>query len=101
MHRCWKDATRLIDAWNERQAQRMPFLFASTITALAARHWLWVYCLSWHTTRDVDLRRPDRNDNAADPAYAAESFAIRLRPALLSVPLEWRDGQKTVQGQLA
>jgi hypothetical protein len=48
------DAETLIAAWNERQARRMPFLFASTITALAARHWfLWVYCLAWHTMRDI------------------------------------------------
>jgi hypothetical protein len=33
-----EDATRLIDAWNERQARRTPFLFASTITAFAACH---------------------------------------------------------------
>jgi hypothetical protein len=33
------DAERLIGAWNERQARRMPLLFAPTIgAALAARH---------------------------------------------------------------
>src|SRR6476469_6383847 len=33
------DAERLIAAWNERQARRMPLLFAPTIgAALAARH---------------------------------------------------------------
>src|SRR5437667_4964219 len=40
-----EDAERLIAAWNERQAKRMPMLFAPTIgAALTARHWfLWVY----------------------------------------------------------
>jgi hypothetical protein len=33
------DAERLIAAWNERQARRMPLLFAPTIgAALTARH---------------------------------------------------------------
>jgi hypothetical protein len=41
-----QDAERLIGAWNERQARRMPLLFAPTIrAALASRyHFLWVYC---------------------------------------------------------
>ena len=39
-----KDAERLIAAWNERQAKRMPLLFAPTVgAAIASRHWyLWV-----------------------------------------------------------
>lgn len=39
-----EDAERLIGAWNERQAQRMPMLFSPTIgAAVAARYWyLWV-----------------------------------------------------------
>jgi len=39
-----EDAERLIVAWNERQAKRMPLLFAPTISAaIAGRHWfLWV-----------------------------------------------------------
>ena len=41
-----EDAERLIAAWNERQAQRMPMLFSPTIgAAIVARHWyLWVHC---------------------------------------------------------
>jgi hypothetical protein len=41
-----EDAERLIDAWNERQAKRMPVLFSPTIgAAIAARYlFLWVRC---------------------------------------------------------
>jgi hypothetical protein len=36
-----EDAARLIDAWNERQARRMPLLFAPTIGAtLATRYYI-------------------------------------------------------------
>ena len=35
-----EDASRLVSAWNERQAKRMPMLFSPTIgCALKARHW--------------------------------------------------------------
>ena len=35
-----EDAERLIAAWNERQAKRMPMLFSPTIgAATAARYW--------------------------------------------------------------
>jgi hypothetical protein len=39
-----KDAERLVAAWNERQAKRMPMLFSPTIgAAVAAGYWfLWV-----------------------------------------------------------
>ena len=58
-----EDAERLIAAWNERQAQRMPMLFAPTIgAALAARHWfLWVHCPACRTTQAIDLRTLDRH----------------------------------------
>jgi hypothetical protein len=38
------DARRLVNKWNERQAQRAPPLFSPTIgAAVAAQHWfLWV-----------------------------------------------------------
>ena len=41
-----QDAERLIGARNERQARRMPLLFAPTIgAALTARHhFFWIYC---------------------------------------------------------
>ena len=47
-----EDAERLIAAWNERQAKRMPMLFSPTIVcALEARHWfLWVCCPAFLTT---------------------------------------------------
>jgi hypothetical protein len=61
------DAERLIAAWNERQARRMPLLFAPTIgAALASRHhFLWVYCPACRTTQDIDLRTLDRHPDAA------------------------------------
>ena len=41
-----EDAERLIAAWNERQAKRMPMLFSPTISAaITAGYWfLWVRC---------------------------------------------------------
>jgi hypothetical protein len=56
-------AGRLIAAWNERQAKRMPMLFSPTIGgALKARHWfLWVCCPACRTTQAVDLRTLDRH----------------------------------------
>jgi hypothetical protein len=53
-----EDAERLITAWNERQARRMPMLFAPTIgAAIAARHWfLWVRCPACRTMNAIDLR---------------------------------------------
>jgi hypothetical protein len=51
-----EDAERLIAAWNERQAKRMPMLFSPTIgAAVAAGYWfLWVRCPKIGTT---DTRR--------------------------------------------
>ena len=62
-----EDAERLIDAWNERQAKRMPMLFSPTIgAAIAARHWfLWVRCPACRTTNAIDLRTLDRHKDAA------------------------------------
>jgi hypothetical protein len=40
-----EDAERLIAAWNERQAKRMPILFSPTIAAVTAGYWfLWIRC---------------------------------------------------------
>lgn len=41
-----EDAERLIGAWNERQAKRMPMLFSPTIgAAIRAGYWfVWVRC---------------------------------------------------------
>jgi beta-phosphoglucomutase-like phosphatase (HAD superfamily) len=62
-----EDAERLIDAWNERQAKRMPMLFSPTIgAAIASRHWfLWVRCPAFRTTNAIDLRTLDRHHDAA------------------------------------
>ena len=62
-----EDAERLIAAWNERQAQRMPMLFSPTIgAAIAAGYWfLWVRCPACRTTNAIDLRTLDRHRDAA------------------------------------
>jgi len=62
-----EDAERLIAAWNERQAKRMPMLFSPTIgAAIAARYWfLWVRCPACRTINAVDLRTLDRHRDAA------------------------------------
>jgi hypothetical protein len=81
-----QDAERLIGAWNERQARRMPLLFAPTIgAALTSRHhFLWVYCPACCTTRDIDLRTLDRHRDAAvtslDPVVV-----LPLVPALCAI----------------
>jgi hypothetical protein len=62
-----EDAERLIAAWNERQAKRMPMLFSPTIgAAIAAGYWfLWVRCPACHSISSIDLRRLDRHADAA------------------------------------
>jgi hypothetical protein len=67
MRKCLKDAERLIAAWNERQAKRMPMLFSPTIgAAITAGYWfLWVRCPACRTTNAIDLRTLDRHRDAA------------------------------------
>ena len=63
-----EDAERLIGAWNERQAKRMPMIFAPTTigAAIAARYWyLWVRCPACRSTSSIDLRKLDRHRDAA------------------------------------
>jgi hypothetical protein len=62
-----EDAERLIAAWNERQAKRMPMIFSPTIgAAIASRHWyLWVRCPACRTINAINLRTLDRHRNAA------------------------------------
>ena len=62
-----EDAERLIGAWNERQAKRMPMLFSPTIgAAITAGYWfLWVSCPAWRTINAIDLRTLDRHHDAA------------------------------------
>ena len=98
-----EDAERLIAAWNERQANRMPMLFAPTIgTAIAARHWfLWVRCPACRTTQAIDLRDLDRHRDAAVtsliPALSCRScrpnapFAELVRVSRTSIAGEMRE----------
>ena len=53
-----EDAERLIAAWNERQAKRMPMLFSPTIgAAITAGYWfLRVHCPACRTIKAIDLR---------------------------------------------
>src|SRR5438105_14626587 len=62
-----EDAERLIAAWNERQATRMPMLFSPTIgAAITAGYWfLWVRRPACRTTNAIDLRALDRHRDAA------------------------------------
>jgi hypothetical protein len=62
-----EDTERLIAAWNERQAKRMPMLFSPTIgAAITAGYWfLWVRCPACRTTNAIDLRTLDRHRDAA------------------------------------
>ena len=52
-----EDAERLIAAWNERQAKRMPMLFSPTIgAAITACYWfLWVSCPACRTINLLGL----------------------------------------------
>jgi len=98
-----EDAERLIAAWNERQARRMPMLFSPTIeAALASRHWcLWVRCPACRTTQSIDLRTLDRHPDAAVasliPALSCRScrpnapFAELLRLSKTSIKDEMRE----------
>jgi len=98
-----EDAERLIAAWNERQANRMPMLFAPTIgAAIAARHWfLWVRCPACRTTQAIDLRDLDRHRDAAVtsliPALSCRScrpnspFAELVRLSRTSIADEMRE----------
>ena len=59
-----EDAERLIAAWNERQAKRMPMIFSPTIgAAITAGYWfLWVRCPACRSINAIDLRTLDRRD---------------------------------------
>ena len=97
------DAERLIGAWNERQAARMPMLFSPTIAAaIASRHWfLWARCPACRCTGDVDLRGLDRHPDAAVssliPALSCRScrphapFAELVKLSKISIADEMRE----------
>ncbi len=77
-----EDAERLIGAWNERQAQRMPMLFSPTLgAAVAARHWfLWVRCPACRTINSIDLRALDRHRDAAISSLIPSMSCRSCRP---------------------
>jgi hypothetical protein len=77
-----EDAGRMIAAWNERQAKRMPMLFSPTIgCALKARQWfLWVCCPACRTTQAVDLRTVDRHPWSAISSLIAALSCRACRP---------------------
>jgi hypothetical protein len=96
-------AERLIAAWNERQAKRMPMLFSPTIgAAITAGYWfLWVRCPACRTTNAIDLRTLDRHPDAAVtsliPALSCRScrphapFAELVRLSRTSIADEMRE----------
>ena len=98
-----EDAERLIGAWNDRQAKRMPMLFSPTIgAAVAARYWyLWVRCPACRTINAIDLRTLDRHRDAAVtsliPALSCRScrptapFAELVRLSRTSIADEMRE----------
>ena len=98
-----EDAERLITAWNERQAKRMPMIFSPTIgAAIPARYWfLWVHCPACRTINAIDLRTLDRHHDAAVtslvPALSCRScrphapFAELVRLSRKSIADEMRE----------
>ena len=76
-----EDAERLIAAWNERQAKRMPMLFSPTIgAAITAGYWfLWVRCTACRTTNAIDLRTLDPPRRRRDQSYPGA--VVSLMPA--------------------
>jgi hypothetical protein len=77
-----EDAERMIGAWNERQAMRMPLLFSPTIgAAITARYWfLWVRCPACRTTQAVDLSTLDRHRDAAVTSLIPSLSCRSCRP---------------------
>jgi hypothetical protein len=101
------DAERIIAAWNERQAKRMPMLFSPTIgAAITAGYWfLWVRCPACRTTNAIDLRTLDRHRDAAVtsliPVLSCRScrpnapFAELVRLSRTSIADEMREEGRT------
>jgi hypothetical protein len=98
-----EDAERLIAAWNERQAKRMPMIFSPTISAaITAGYWFpWVRIPACRTTNAIDLRTLDRHRDAAVtsliPALSCRScrpnapFAELVRLSRTSIADEMRE----------
>jgi hypothetical protein len=99
----FEDAERLIAAWDERQAKRMPMLFSPTIgAAIRAGYWfLWIRCPACRTINAIDLRTLDRHHDAAVtsliPALSCRScrpnapFAELVRLSRTSIADEMRE----------
>ena len=77
-----EDAERFIGTWNERQAKRMPLLFAPTIgAAITAHYWfLWVRCPACRSTSSIDLRTLDRHPDAAVTSLIPSLSCRSCRP---------------------
>jgi hypothetical protein len=103
---------RLIAAWNDRQAKRMPMLFSPTIgAAITAHYWyLRVCCPACRTINAIDLRTLDRHQDAAVtsliPALSCRScrpnapFAELVRLSPTSIADEMReDHRRRVLGE--
>ena len=77
-----EDAERLIAAWNERQAKRMPMIFSPTIgAAITAGFWfLWVRCPACRTINAIDLRTLDRHRDAAVTSLITALSCRSCRP---------------------
>jgi hypothetical protein len=86
-----EDAQRLIAAWNERQAKRMPMLFSPTIgAAIAAHYWfLWVRCPACRTINAIDLRTVDRHPDAAVSSLIPALSCRSCRPNAPFAELVW------------
>ena len=77
-----EDAERLVEAWNERQAKRMPMLFSPTIgAAITASYWfLWVRYPACRTINAIDLRTLDRHRDAAVTSLITALSCRSCRP---------------------
>jgi hypothetical protein len=77
-----EDAERLVIAWNERQAKRMPMLFSPTIgAAITAGYWfLRARCPACRTIGDVDLRALDWHRDAEVTALIPKLSCRGCRP---------------------
>jgi hypothetical protein len=83
-----EDTERLIAAWNERQAKRMPMLFSPTIgTAITAGYWfLWISCPVCRTINDrpatfvisICGQRTDSTNSTDNPRAATCKHCLRL-----------------------
>jgi hypothetical protein len=76
-----EDAERLIGAWNDRQARRMPMLFSPTIgAAITARYWfLWARCPACRTR---SLNPPARGSISGPFSLQPHHRALALRSLL-------------------